>query len=297
MRKTAQQASTNATSAKQRAEQAANQANQNAKAAADKAAASQKATEDAARRAAEAVAKVAAAGDDDAKKAAQVAADQAKRLADEAKTKSDADAKVAQDAAAKAKAAGDELTKAQKALTDAEAKLAEANKKKAKATEDEQNAKTDADKATAAVREITTLVQNTTNIARVKKVRVPVYSEPFTVEIVAMPATVNLSPAAVTVTAGEQIELNVSAKREFDFADEITFQLQSLSGVSGLQLTGETKIAKGKDQGKLTLSTAKTTKSGIYEAEIIIRMRLNNRQLEHRQKIGITIKPAPPEKK
>ncbi|MFT5527545.1 MAG: hypothetical protein ACI9HK_005527 [Pirellulaceae bacterium] len=203
------------------------------------------------------------------------------------------------------KASDESLKKSAEAavkLAEMETKLKQANddvQKKTQAntlaTENETKAREAKTLGDTKKREVDTELSRATNVARQKKVKVPVHSKTISFEVVAFPAEVKLNSAEITITAGESHEIVVDCKREFDFKDEVTFSLQTPNGAGSWQLPNA-KIEKDKNQGKFDLQVSKTSKAGEFTAELVVRMRFNNRQLEDRVPLKVTVLPAPEEK-
>jgi len=292
---TAQQDRNNAENARGTAQQQAKQAAEQAAQYAQKVDEAQKKADEAAKQAADLTAKVEQAGDDAAREAAESAANQAQQQAEQLASAAEAAAKQAKEFQARSKEAAEGLAKAETALKEAEQKLTAAEKAKQQAQETEAAAKQDADTAQRLQREAQDRERRYNGIARKQQIEAYLHSPPVTVEIVPFPATVELEPEELTLRAGESAEFTATAKREFGFEDDIDFQLQSPSGVGGLGLKND-KIEKNKSEGKLTLTTSKNSQPGTHTAELRIRMRFNNRNLEDRRPLKLTILPPKEEK-
>jgi len=146
-------------------------------------------------------------------------------------------------------------------------------------------------------REIDTHYNQIRNAAQKRKVKAFVYSSLVTLDIAEFPAVVTIPKLDFTLQAGgDKPPVEVRVKRDFGFEGDVTFRLEPPKGVSGLQLSSNAKISKGQESGKFELSAAKYTKPGEYEATILCQMRFNNRTLDDRRTIRLTIKPPPPSK-
>lgn len=185
------------------------------------------------------------------------------------------------------------LVAATKAVDEADQKLKQTDEARKKAGEKQQQATKDRDLGRQKKREADQYAQRSAQVAQQRQKRFYAYSEQITLEVVPYPFTLKLATQDIQVQAGQKSELTATVEREFDFADAVTFTLQPPRGVGGLSLSRNAQIQKGQDDGKFELTAAAYVKPGTYEAEIIARIRFNNRQLEQRLPIRLTVNAAP----
>lgn len=283
---------TNANADKTKTAQAAQQAQQTADQAATAANQAKQALDSANQKKADAEKKLAETADDNPKAAAQTELDAATKQATDAQTAYDKAAKAAEDAVTKAKQAADAAKAADEKATTATAAVTAADEARKKAQAAEAQAKTDRDMGEQKRQEIENVMRQAENIARQQPVKTPVHSNAFVVEVTPMPGQLKLSSDQVTVTAGQAADLTATVQREFDFKGEITFTVQPPSGASGWQLAQNAKIEKDKNDGQFQLKADANAKPGEYLSQFVARMQFNNRQVEYRMPLKVTVAAA-----
>jgi hypothetical protein len=187
-----------------------------------------------------------------------------------------------------------EAAAAEKKYQEAVEKTKQAELAKQNAMEAETKARQDRDQGNQVRQQAEQALQQASNITRQRAIKAPIYSAPLTLEIVPYPCDVKLSSDRLTIRAGEESELAVIVKRDFDFKDELTFAIQPPAGVGGWSLSQNAKIERDKNDGKFALRIDQNAPPGQYEAELIIRMQFNGRTLEQRLPIHLKIEPKLP---
>jgi hypothetical protein len=237
---------------------------------------------------------VAAAGDENAKQQAEAQLRQAMQQLEQAQTQFEQLQTQQTETARQLVEATGDLGKAVAELKTSEAQLLAATETRAKSMEAEQAAQADVQLSQRMQQEATSVLNRNNGVARQQKLRLSAHSDPIRVEIVPYPIRVKLNAMPLTLKAGETIQFAPSVVREFDFDGEVTFQLQ---GVNGLRFEQADRISKGKDRAALPILVDRNAPVGEHELTFIIRMNFNGRGLEQRERVKLTIQPAPPEEK
>jgi hypothetical protein len=207
--------------------------------------------------------------------------------------------KVVTDNEAKLKAAIAMQTAAAKALTDAEAA-----KKEPKGAKE---AKLAADKAVAeadqkAKQDAAFLVSFRQEVVKLKDQCKPTdlkFSTPSnraTMKIRPVPFEFKLSSDKVTVKQGAKVEVPVTIKRLYGFADPINMQFNGVHNISGINAP-VLSIPAGQSEGKLVIDAFANAAVGTYSSFVQINAAYNAQPVSDKADLTLTIEHAAPPKK
>jgi hypothetical protein len=199
--------------------------------------------------------------------AARAAVQATKDAADKATPELAAALQKAKDALAAAKTANkpDAIKVAEAALADAETKVKQ---------HDAAKAAVDAQLKAMAPKEVTAYG----------------YSTPIDLKITASPITVTPPGAIASVKAGAKLDMPVTIRRLYGFAEPVDLSLIAPKGIVGFTATNVT-IAKDKSQAALTLQLAQDTKPGVYSLTLTASFKQNNRPLKVEQPLAVKVVP------
>ncbi len=192
---------------------------------------------------------------------------------------------------AQAKQTADALKKADDVLKKSTMELETAKAKQVEAQKAEAAAKLHSDKGVALKREVDQQLNRARSIARKVKLKIPVHSDPITLEVVAMPVLYKSPAKELQVTQGTGVDATFTLQREFDFKGDVDIQLQSPVG-SRLRFEKNAKIAGGAASGNVKIIADKNLQPGEYDCEWIVRTRINNRSLEDRLPLKVKVLKA-----
>jgi hypothetical protein len=222
---------------------------------------------------------------------AQIRAALAKAQAQAKKDNTDASKAALVKIQSQAKQTADALTKTNAALKKSDDAIKAAKTTQAETQTAEAAAKQHADKGVALKREIDQQLSRARSVARKVKIKIPVHSDPITLEVVAMPVVYKSPPTQLQVSQGATTETAFTLQREFDFKGAVDVQLQSPVG-SKLRFEKNLNIAGGAASGKVKIVADKTLQPGEYDCEWIVKTRINNRSLEDRLPLTIKVMEA-----
>ena len=144
------------------------------------------------------------------------------------------------------------------------------------------------DQANEEKRKINSLVSTSANAAKPKKLKMPIYSNPFEVEVVDYPIKLQYSTEKFKVAVGQKVEFNATIEKDFGFDDEVSFSSTNSSGLN-VRLVDNNKISKGQTQGKLIFEANENQKPGTYSVTLTASYRFNNQPIKMVQELEFVV--------
>ena len=216
--------------------------------------------------------KKAASSPDDANLKAAVAT--AQTAVTEATTKETA----AKEAVAAAQKELDAATAAEKAAADAKAAA------DLKASETEERSQL----AAKLKAETDKRATDTANAAKPKKVNVPVFTNPITLQVTPAPITLAVTNPPTPLKQGEKFELPVNISRLYAYKGNVSVAAVLPSGVSGVAIP-DVQIPGNQTAGKLAFTAAANATPGSHEVIVRATLNLNGQNLTVDQPVTLNV--------
>jgi hypothetical protein len=179
------------------------------------------------------------------------------------------------DAAAAAKAAAEAKQAAATAKDDAARQAAE--KAEAEAAAKAKDAERRKTEAQAKIKELAP-----------KDVNVLFYSNAFTLKVAPTPATVTVGAVPGPLAPGAKLEIPVSIKRLYDFAEAVDLTLVPPQGVAGITAPKVT-VAKDQSDAKLSIEAAAGATAGEHQFTLQATLKFNGQDLKSEQPVTVKI--------
>jgi len=216
----------------------------------------------------------------------------------EAETRLAAIEKIVAENDARLKAALEAQSTAAKALDDAQAANPVSTATEAKAAADKAVAEAD-QKAKQDVAFLQTFRQDVTRLREQSKaadLKISAPSNRITMKITPAPFELNLASDHASVKPGEKLELPLSIKRLYGFADPVQVQFLGVFNITGVTSAIVT-VPAGQTEGRLIIDVAGNALPCMHATALQATAALNGQALSVKQELIFTIEPADPAKK
>ncbi len=133
-------------------------------------------------------------------------------------------------------------------------------------------------------------LNNYKNLLNTSEITGSFYSAPVEITVREMPTIVTLEPATVQVALGKKAEIKCTVVRQFGFDEAVEL---ALSGPDQLKevIYGKITVAKGSNDGVLTLETKPATPAGSYSLKLTTALKFNGEDLKSDQTAPLQVGP------